>query len=169
MKAQEIFNVCSFFVGKGIQTDRPITQIKLQKLLYFAQGVYLAMHGGEELFSNKIYAWMYGPVAREVYHYFKIFGNNPIVPSGLDTLTEEGAELFIHRRDMLKTYTVEFLESVWAVFGKYSAFELVGLTHMPGSPWFQIFQQYEGDIPKDVEIPKGMMEEYFRMNIELRG
>ena len=42
----------------------------MQKILYFAQGIHLAEFGSP-LFTNKIYAWEYGPVIKEVYHKFK--------------------------------------------------------------------------------------------------
>ena len=44
----------------------PITQLKLQKLLYFIQVAYLRQ-AGDILFDDPIEAWEYGPVVRSVY------------------------------------------------------------------------------------------------------
>ncbi|WP_268870353.1 Panacea domain-containing protein [Companilactobacillus nodensis] len=43
----------------------PMTQMKLHKLLYYAQGVYLAV-SDDRLFSNDILHWDHGPVVEEV-------------------------------------------------------------------------------------------------------
>ena len=55
-----------------------ITHLKLQKLLYYAQGVFLSMNNGNKLFSERIMAWEHGPVVKEVYDYFKSYGRSEI-------------------------------------------------------------------------------------------
>jgi uncharacterized phage-associated protein len=40
-----------------------ISNLKLQKLLYYAQGFYLAIYG-KALFEEDIVAWEHGPVVR---------------------------------------------------------------------------------------------------------
>src|SRR4051794_29818552 len=54
-----------------------ITHLKLQKLLYYAQGFHLAIQG-EPLFAEPIEAWEHGPVVCRVYHKVKYCGNRPI-------------------------------------------------------------------------------------------
>src|SRR5271165_1232342 len=53
-----------------------ISNLKLQKLLYYVQGYHLAFYGSE-LFPDPIVAWQYGPVVEGVYHNFKRFGYGP--------------------------------------------------------------------------------------------
>ena len=55
-----------------------ITHLKLQKLLYNAQGVYLAIKN-KKLFDDDLEAWDHGPVVREVYDTYCVFGRNPII------------------------------------------------------------------------------------------
>ncbi|OQY42717.1 MAG: hypothetical protein B6240_13665 [Desulfobacteraceae bacterium 4572_87] len=43
-----------------------ISNLKLQKLVYYAQGFYLALYD-EPLFNEPIEAWTHGPVIRELY------------------------------------------------------------------------------------------------------
>ena len=45
----------------------PVTNTKLQKLLYFVQGVYLAKHN-KKAFEDNIIAWKYGPVIKDIYY-----------------------------------------------------------------------------------------------------
>ena len=54
-----------------------ITNMKLQKLLFYAQSAFLAIKG-VPLFNNNILAWEHGPVIPEIYDKFKINGNKGI-------------------------------------------------------------------------------------------
>ena len=54
-----------------------LTHLKVQKLLYFADGVNLAVND-KPLFKEKIYAWQHGPVVKEVYEKLKVNGNKDI-------------------------------------------------------------------------------------------
>ena len=58
-----------------------ISNLKLQKLLYYAQGCYLAIKG-KPLFFEKILAWAHGPVVNEVYQEYKHYHSNGIIYNG---------------------------------------------------------------------------------------
>ena len=78
----DVFDVADFFIelfGKGIESD--ITNLKLNKLLYFAQGHCLAVTR-KPLFDGLIEARDLGPVIPVVHHKYKICGKNPIKPLG---------------------------------------------------------------------------------------
>lgn len=55
-------------------TDRDsgdaITHLKVQKLIYYAQGWAIA-HLGKPLFEESLQAWAHGPVAPSVWNYFR--------------------------------------------------------------------------------------------------
>jgi len=57
-----------------------ISNLKLQKLVYYAQGFSLALRG-QPLFDAAIEAWMHGPVVPGLYRRFRDYGSNPIPPS----------------------------------------------------------------------------------------
>lgn len=95
--------------------------IFLQKLLYYAQGCYLAMKD-KPLFNENILAWEHGPVVNEVYQEYKQNGSNPIVfdePYDIKKVDNE---------------TRAILEEVFDVFGQYSAWKLREMTHEE-APW----------------------------------
>jgi len=54
-----------------------ISNLKLQKLLYYAQGIHLALYG-KPLFNDPIEAWQYGPVVDSVYQTYKTNGSDAI-------------------------------------------------------------------------------------------
>lgn len=98
----------------------PISNLKLQKLLYYAQGTYMGITGNP-LFDDPIVAWKHGPVVESVYHEYKTFGSNGIEQDGY-SLPKFDAE------------TENILEQAYEVFGQYSAWKLREMTHRE-LPW----------------------------------
>ena len=76
-----VFDVADFFIQIANQSeDDQMTNLKLNKLLYYAQGVYLA-RTGRPLFDENIEAWTFGPVIPNIYRKYKVCGRNPIASS----------------------------------------------------------------------------------------
>jgi uncharacterized phage-associated protein len=101
------------FVDEGGVAEG-LTNLKLQKLLYFSQAASLSLKN-VPLFQEKIEAWKFGPVVPDVYRSLKSFGNEPItITSTVQELSPEATAL---------------LEDVWNIYGKFSAHELVNITH----------------------------------------
>lgn len=93
-----------------------ISNLKLQKLLYYAQGCHLALKG-EPLFEERIEAWTHGPVIPAIYRAFKSHGSNPIpCPEGLDF-------------SVYQPEVRQLLDEVYNVFGQFSAWKLRNMTH----------------------------------------
>ena len=62
--------IASKFIQLGIDQGRPITPMKLQKMLYLAHGIHLAAYD-RPLLKEPIEAWSYGPIIPDVYQNFK--------------------------------------------------------------------------------------------------
>lgn len=101
------------------EVEELMSNMKLQKMLYYEQGFHLAKFG-TPLFDDEIEAWMYGPVVPKVYNHYKENGSMGIVPNG------EVVELQAEEEDLF--------EEVFDVYGAYSASGLVKLTHQE-KPW----------------------------------
>ena len=91
-----------------------MTNLKLQKLLYYEQGYHLAVFN-EPLFNESIEAWMYGPVVPEVYDTFK--------DNGSTVLSFEGEPL------VLSDEEEDLFRQVYDAFRDYSAIGLMNRTH----------------------------------------
>ena len=52
------------------ESGSTITPLKLQKILYYAQGYYLAMYD-EALFPEDFQAWAHGPANEQIYEKYK--------------------------------------------------------------------------------------------------
>lgn len=81
--------IANYFLKKSWKENKPINLIQLMRLMYFANGWYMAFHNKEEeilpLINEPFKAWEYGPCLESVYHEFKSFGNNPITKGYLMT------------------------------------------------------------------------------------
>lgn len=124
-KAKDVANYLIFLASQENQEKERegITNLKLQKILYFAQAYYLSKLN-KPLFVEKIEAWNLGPVVREVYREFKNNGSKSIIlKEDKSTLTEEDKEI---------------LKRIWYTFGGYSASRLVNIVHAH-NPWKEAF------------------------------
>lgn len=92
-----VFDVADFFLNPIEEENcERITNMKLQKLLYYSQGYALAFLG-RPLFSAPIENWDYGPVVSCVYHAYKIHGANYLPPSAIEPEKYQADELAIMR------------------------------------------------------------------------
>lgn len=113
------------------------SNLKLQKLLYYAQGVHLAAFD-TPLFEDEIVAWKFGPVVEKVYIDYKIHGSGAIpVPSSTKNHS------FI---DAFSKEKKDFIGNVYAYFGQYDALKLMQMTHEE-LPWKTT--SASGMIPKE--------------------
>lgn len=119
------YDVAIYFLKKTDPETNDISNLKLQKLLYYAQGYSLAMHD-TPLFKEDIVAWQHGPVVPEVYEKYNDNGPNPI--SSSESLDKE-----------LDTVSRDILDTVYFDYGQYSAWKLRALTHNE-PPWIKASQ-----------------------------
>ena len=107
-----------------------LTNLKLQKLLYFAYGVHLSLFN-EKLFEDEIQAWKHGPVVPSVYHEFKDCGKNPIMSNSLARIVIDFSdELEVPRIDKEKQENkAKSLFISYATYGEKNAWELVEMLH----------------------------------------
>ncbi len=59
------------------EEENDLTNLKLQKLLFYPQAQYLRING-KPFFEDKIEAWTYGPVVSDIYHWLKPCGSYPM-------------------------------------------------------------------------------------------
>ena len=129
------------------ERDIQISNMSLQKLLFIANGAYLAKTG-TPLVKESVEAWKHGPVIKSVYHEFKGYGNSEIKqlpllysltpPKTLDNVAEQAIEFALKIGQQL------------------NAIQLSNWTHLPDSPWSKARNEN-----KEV-IPNEYMGDYFK-------
>lgn len=121
-----------------------LTNMKINKLLYYAQGHYLQKYG-VPMFEDRIEAWEHGPVVPEVYNTYKSGGNDPVQAGNAEKpphIDEKAAEV---------------LFEVARKYGRYTAAALRNMSHAIHSPWDQVYREGVAHI----EIPVPLLQTYF--------
>ncbi|EOV0884366.1 Panacea domain-containing protein [Pseudomonas aeruginosa] len=138
-------DVAKFFLAQSNEEAGDlVSNLKLQKLVYYAQGFHLAVYD-EPLFTDSIEAWTHGPVVPNVYHHYKQFGSGSI-PAPIDFNLEA-----------FSPEQVELLNEVQQIYGQYSAWRLREMTHEE-APWRNNYQARA----MSREIPADDMRQFFK-------
>lgn len=103
-----------YFLSKNLD----LTDIQIQKLVYYAYSWYMVKHQGEKLFEERPQAWIHGPVFRSLFDNMK------------DYEKFRSSKNYEKLDATIKT----FLDIIYTVYGKYSGNELEELTHSE-TPW----------------------------------
>lgn len=127
-----------------------ITPLKLQKILYYAQGYYLAMND-KPLFDDDFQAWAHGPVNPKIYNEYKSYGYSLIdYPKG------EAANI--------KENILEFLYTIWNTFGIYDGKYLEEMTHNE-TPWIEARKNAKPGEKCTNVIDKESMKKFFKLKL----
>lgn len=130
-------NLSKYIVNKCVADNHPISNLQLQKILYYIQEDFVRR--GELAFSDDIEAWQFGPVVPNVYYYYCGNGSMPIqsefVSYDIALADKERIDGIVRRKRRLKPW------------------DLVADTHKVGSPWYRVFDSGKGNrcvIPIDL-------------------
>jgi uncharacterized phage-associated protein len=121
-----------------------VSNLKLQKLCYYAAGVIAAARRNDAfpLFADRIEAWQHGPVVPQLYHKFKDHGSGGIPPiTGADFAEIEPRDRAV-------------LDDVYNYYGQYSAWKLRNMTHEE-TPWQNAYER------PDTAISTSALRDYF--------
>ena len=110
--------------------QRPLPQMKMQKLTFIANGWNLAIFN-RPLVDEQAEAWDNGPVYREIWDRIRDLG-----------VTLAGLIMDYQRRPEeahLDTDEAAIIQHVWRKYGSLSANTLSDMTHQPGTPWTRAY------------------------------
>lgn len=113
--------VAEYIIYEAQKRKNPVTNIKLQKLLYFTQGVYLAKYN-KLAFEDNIIAWKYGPVIKDIYYKYSLYGAEPII-----VVEEYDSKISLMLINAINIVLESFLD--------VNQTDLIEETIKPGSPW----------------------------------
>ncbi len=135
------FDVAHFYLSKAKPDDGDfMTNMRLQKLAYYAQGLSLAILGCP-LFEEEFEAWDLGPVIPELWKTYRHFGALPI--------PQESEEV---ARSRFSLEQLQVLNLVYQEYGQYSGWKLSKMTHSE-PPWLTT--------PKNNRIDKDTLKAFF--------
>lgn len=155
----DVLDVSRYVINYSNKKGYGISNLKLQKLLYFIQAAFLTSEIGKACFNERIEAWDFGPVVPIAYREFKHFGSSNI-PEIKSIIKFDG-------EDIWDSHIVPFDDSIISeghknsineiidTFKDYSATDLVTLTHNQ-SPWLDAYA-----VCRNNEISLDSIKEYF--------
>ena len=151
--------VIAYFDSKG----EPITNKKLQKLLYYIEAWHLVL--SDSIIDEDFQAWVHGPVVPDVYHEFKEFGYRQLsLVYDKNISASNFIKKLIGEQDILSK-NIELLNEILEKYGSLSAFQLEFLTHSE-DPW-NIARKGYGELDACNEIiDKKLMREYYSKLLE---
>ena len=122
-------DIAKFIISYCSSLFHPISNLKLQKILYF---VWIDYYKETlcELYSDEICAWQLGPVVPEVYYEYCSYGGRPIDENYKTEIADED---------------VVILQKIIDKYVYLSTSSLVNITHQPGKPWDLVYKNGMGN------------------------
>lgn len=133
-------DVAKYIIDKCYREGKPVTNLHLQKILYFVQGGYYK-HTKKFLIDDSFLAWKLGPVIKDVYEEYSWYYSSRIYESHSIDIPEDVKEI---------------IDPIIEERRNKTAGALVNETHKPGGPWDQC---YDGN--KRTVIPSELIKADF--------
>ncbi|MDN7806934.1 Panacea domain-containing protein [Burkholderia gladioli] len=145
-------DVAAWFLNRqDLDAGDPITHLKLQKLVYYAQAWCLAMLN-EPLFDEDLEAWAHGPVSRSLYDKYAGAKWNPLeAPGGEDA--------------GFSAEQVDILQEVKEAYGRYASKRLEAMTHNE-QPWLDARGSLGPEERSNAKISKETMGHFYKDLLE---
>lgn len=137
--------IAKYVIDKCTHDGVPISNLQLQKILYFIQLNFLKILD-KIAFNNDIEAWQHGPVVPDVYSLYSGYGGTKIY------MTDENI-----RKMFNSNIEKEIVDKVTILCRSLDAWELVERTHKSGTPWSHVYTGRPNEI-----IPVKLIREYSR-------
>ncbi len=158
-----VLDVAKYVINYSHDVGASITNLKLQKILYYIQAAFLVKKQ-ERCFGERIVAWELGPVSIETYNMYKHYGREEIPKQApREEMQFDGEKFAIKIKEVdisnqLKVLDKKIIEEVVEAYKEVKdPFELVKKTHIE-RPW--------KDTTRNDEIKCEKIKEYYSHHIE---
>ena len=132
-------HIAKYIIDKCFKDNSPITNLRLQKILYFVQ-LEAYSKCKRPAFEEDIEAWQFGPVVPIVYYEYCNYVGMPILE-------------YYNVTDDIDVEIKNAIDDVISKYAKFTVWDLVNLTHAEGTPWKETYVSYEKRV-----IPKNLIE-----------
>lgn len=144
------FEVANYFIWLANETGSFLSNLKLQKLVYYAQAWHLALEESP-LFEEDFEAWIHGPVLPSLYQKYQSFSWKPIIENVA--------------KPTLNPQLEKFLQEIADVYLGCDAYELKRMTNQE-DPWKLARGNLPIDVPSRDIIKKKWMKDYYAAHAE---
>lgn len=142
-----IYDVSNYFLSLAQQEKVRLTNLRMQKLLYYSQGFHLALHD-KPLFDDEVEAWDFGPVLPRIYFSYQ-------------NLVEQSLKAFnAQEKDILSSAIVKLMRAVFHQYGSYEVWSLLDKKYTE-TPWSDAYQSECKAV-----IPLASLKKHFKHRIK---
>lgn len=151
--------IANLILDQADREDIKLTNLALQKLLYFAHAIFLIRFGCP-LVSGYFEAWKFGPVHPTVYSAFKEARDRPIKSRAVrhDPLSGQAAEISIPDSIDVGRHIREIAVS----YGRLTPGRLVEVSHAKGGPWHVVFEKSRDSVAFGLRISDNVIRARFK-------
>ena len=154
-----VMDVARVIVNYSIEIGKPVSNLKLQKLLYFVQVAFIREYG-EPCFEEPIVHWRHGPVVESVYQKYKSYGAENITDKELEYYSFHfnlqtmsfTTEHNVYNENIFKFRDLSLIKYIVERYKDVSPWEMVELTHKE-EPW--------KNTERNEEITISMIKRYY--------
>ncbi|QKF64112.1 Panacea domain-containing protein [Campylobacter corcagiensis] len=125
--------VAKYILAKCTNDGHPISNLQLQKILYYIQYEFLTKYD-EPLFEDDFEAWKFGPVIPSIYYKYCAGGSLKIISN--DNADEDFNDLYLNQK-----YVIDEIVEKQRI--KYP-WNLVNEVHKKNKAWDKVFSQGAG-------------------------
>jgi uncharacterized phage-associated protein len=147
--------VAQAFLDLAHREEKSLSNMQLQKLVFFAHGIHLGAFDGEALIDETVKAWDFGPVIPELYEKLRVFGRGKVTtdlaPQMRDFFSDDGTEM-------------EAIRTTWDAYKDKAAWQLSNISHVKGSPWDQV---WNCDQNRYANIPNKLIQDYYQRHLRV--
>lgn len=130
--------IANYLIEVAAAQKTEVSTLSLMKIVYFAHGTFLA-ECGRALVRQRFEAWENGPVIRVLWE--ALNGCHGVIPSTFRAKRfDPHAGAYVDLPDALPEHLKSFLRHVFSEYVVFSAGTLVGMTHVPSSPWHTVWR-----------------------------
>lgn len=156
--AYNVLDISRYIINYSNQKNYGISNLKLQKLLYFVQAEFLTCTSEKKpCFDEEIEAWGFGPVVPCVYQAFKQFGsgNIPTITEYFELSDTWEITKKLFSEHIIRAKDRKRIAEIIDGLSEYSATALVNVTHNQ-APWINAYEKGMNNV-----ITKKAIREYF--------
>lgn len=149
--------IANEFIARHGASAAGIEHMKLQKLVYCANGWWLLFNPETSLTDDAPEVWKFGPVFPSLYTVLKVYGRTPI-----SLIQSRSPFEPPDRVDADDPDTINLIDWTWQRYGHLSSFALSDLTHKQGTSWRRLAEESNFRVPQGLDIPPAYIVDEFR-------
>jgi len=149
--------VANFVLDLCDSRGRPVTNLSLQKIVYFCH-VWSLIELSRPLIRHTFEAWEFGPVLPYLYREFRNYDRAPIVGRARQIDPSDGKYCVV--RYSFDPETESLLRQIAGFYSRLRAGDLVELSHAEGGPWHSVWN-HGGKVNPGMKIDDVEIVEFY--------